>query len=1395
MTTVQYTWKRFWCPREGTFSLIDGGFLLDPEGEWGKYHTTDVVSYDEILGIQCLAFIGEPGTGKSTALKHEHLRRANEIEKQGDKTMFLDLRSFGSEERLVKKLFESNDFTEWVDGDYKLHLFLDSLDEGLLRIDTIATLLVDELAKFPVKRLFLRIACRTGDWPNVLENGLIELLGEEHVRVYELVPLRRSDVRQAVISQGLNESCFFEELYKREAVSLAIKPVTLNLLINVFRESGQLPSTQQELYLKGCSLLCSEISDNRLRSSKMLGALTRTQRFLVAARIAAVTIFSNRYAVWRAPDLGNVPEVDVTMDALSGGVEIAEGNIFEVTEFAIQEVLSTGLFNSRGANRFGWAHQTYAEFLAAYYVTTRNMETKQIMSLLTHPTDPERRLIPQLHQTAAWIANLNPIMIQGILVSDPVVLLNADVLNFDDRTKELLTEALLKEAEKKTIIDTELRSFYRKLQHPKLAEQLRPYFNDSSKGWLARRIAVDIAEACVIVELKQDLIDTVIDLTESQNHRENAAHALCRFVDEQTIPIFKLMISGKTGDDPNDQLKGYGFRSLWPNHISKDELFSLLTQPKKRNYIGAYKMFLKYEIIEKLEPKDLPIALNWLRENGKGFLHLSEFDHLEEGILEKALQNIMDAKVLEEYWNTLVTLSSKRRFSNSFIRRLHLENDGNKNLIQYALSMENQTTSLQILSSTGLIKSSDLPWLLEMMKNNHDTPLGRKYAQLAWDIFAGSDQIELIFDAYVKYPIMKDIVGDFFKPVDLYSEKAKSLRESYRDEQDLECEDKVENLDPPPSVKVLRMLDEIESGKIESWWYLNLVMSVEEESPHYSNEDEVDLTKLPGWVNADTPTHSRIVDAAKKYVLTQCEDTDQWLGQKIIYRPATAGYRALFLLYLIDSKFVNTLPSGVWRNWASIILSYQGSGEDEDKPAVQKLVSFAYEHAPEEFFKTLQIMIEKETEKNEHVYFLERLTGCLDQRLGNFLLSFIQDRPQMSPKCMESILDFLINNKINSVRDILQDIDSRHSDDPADAEKAVIVKRLLLVGVLTTETPRELFSLLEGDLEFAKKVMLQISEDLRRFELIRHLEEDQVAVLYVWLANVFPHSEDPIHDNSTMAHFVGPRENVADYRDGILNYLKQRGTYQACEVICAIMDELPHLEWLTWSLIEARKVARQQTWNPPTSKDILELARHSENRLVQNGDDLLEVLCDTLKKIESKFQGETPIAFTLWNETKKGQYKPKDEEEFSDLIKHHLGEDLRNRGVVVNREVEIRSGYGTGKGERTDIQVDAIMRNPQSREYDNITVIIEVKGCWNKELKTAIENQLVGRYLQDNQTNHGLYLVGWFVCDQWTDEDYRKKQTPKSTLAEAQDLFETQAIASLKSGKHVKTFVMNTALR
>jgi hypothetical protein len=191
-------------------------------------------------------------------------------------------------------------------------------------------------------------------------------------------------------------------------------------------------------------------------------------------------------------------------------------------------------------------------------------------------------------------------------------------------------------------------------------------------------------------------------------------------------------------------------------------------------------------------------------------------------------------------------------------------------------------------------------------------------------------------------------------------------------------------------------------------------------------------------------------------------------------------------------------------------------------------------------------------------------------------------------------------------------------------------------------------------------------------------------------------------------------------------------------------------------------------------------------------------LIESLERLELKLQGETPAARDLWdkNNGKNNLFRPIDENAFSDYVKRFLDEDLKSRGIIANREVELRRGSGGNPGERTDIHVDAVAKQLTGGNYDSINVIIEAKGCWHKEIETAMESQLVDRYLADNTCEHGIYLIGWFNCTQWDSRDPRNKKAPKIIIDEARKQYDAQAERlSSSSGKIVRAFIMNTALR
>jgi predicted NACHT family NTPase len=543
-----------------------------------------------------------------------------------------------------------------------------------------------------------------------------------------LVPLRRIDVVEATKANGLDPDALLHEIDGMEAVPLAIKPVTLGFLLNTYRRTGRFPRTQAALYLEGCRLLCEETNEDR-RDARLTSAIGAEELLAVAAHIAAVTVFANRYAVWTGLDRGDVATEDVSVRELCVGTEEANGRQFEVTEAAIKSTLGTGLFSSRGAGRLGWAHQTYAEFLAAWYLLQHQMSVPQMMDLIVHPGDPDGKLVPQLHETAAWLAGMVPDVFRLMRI-DPQVLLRSDVASADVVDRAVLVETLLKLYDEERLLDRDLdvRGRYCKLAHPGLASQLRPYICDRAKGIIVRRVASDIAEACELGALQNDLANIALDPSQPMPVRINAAYAIGRIGDDDAKAKLKPLAIGEAGDDPDDELKGCGLRAVWPTHITAEELFRVITPPKRDSLLGAYKWFLNHELVQHLHPPDLPVALRWVcaQQQHRALLP-HPFRELMDAIMLQAWERLEFPGVLEPFAKAALSRLMhhdeivRDRRSASFGSVLDKEDGKRRKLLVAMLPMlsgPKEESFTLVYSGTPMVLARDIPWMIERLQQS-----------------------------------------------------------------------------------------------------------------------------------------------------------------------------------------------------------------------------------------------------------------------------------------------------------------------------------------------------------------------------------------------------------------------------------------------------------------------------------------------------------------------------------------------------------------------------------------------------------------------------------------------------------------------------------------------------
>lgn len=1197
MSKQEYSWKRFCCPPSGSINLADGGYLYDPDAEWGKTYNPNLVTLEVIADIPCLVLLGEPGIGKSQELENLKVLTQKKI-CDPRQVLELNLRSCTN---IKDDLFKDEAFIDWLGDTYHLYLFLDSLDEGLLSIPTLATGLIDELKKQKyrnhINRLHLRLACRTFVFPAILEEGLKELWQKDRVEIYELAPLRRVDVREAAKVEGFSPDDFLKEIGHKDVVPLAIKPITLGFLLNTYRRhNGQFPSNQKiyELYLEGCKLLCEEVNPSR-RSSNRKGNLDADQRLIVAARIAAIAVFANRFAVWTGINQGNVPTEDVLVQTLCLGYENANGREFEITRVAIEEVLDTGLFSSRGLHRMGWAHQTYAEFLAAWYLVQHEIPLAQITGLIFSSEEPDHKLIPQLHETAAWLASIRTDVLQKIIRTDPDVLLRSDVPT-DANVRSSIVDNLLTQYEEEKLFDWDRSNYrnYAKLKHSGLADQLRLYICDSSKQIDARALAIDIAEVCEVSDLQEELVNLALDSSQSVYLRVSAAKALGSIGDRFTQLKLKPLGTEQLPEDEDDQLKGYALQALWSEHLTPEELFQALTPPKKRNFIGGYRMFLNYKIAPQLQPHDLVIALNWLEKQGvRGFGH--PFKELGDAILVKAWESFDLPRVAESFTKIALVqwreyqriITNDNKLQEQFASSLLNDSKKRRTLIEQAvlIILETEQNPDFLLSplTENVLVSEDIFWMLERLQSSNGEKVQKIWAQLIERSFnrQNTKHIDAILIATQSNKILQEVFAAYFAPIELNSTQAVNLKADYLRRQ--EIQERRQNpplLDPPPKERVLQLLEKLEAGDLSAWWQLNMKMTLKPDSEYYDDEFELDLTKLPGWKEAEAVTRRRIIEGAKQYVQHQDDINYDWIGTNTFNRPALAGCRAFQLLLKQNSDFLEHLSPEIWKKWAPIIIAAPSSNQHED--SYLELVKCAYINAPEESIKTLITLINQQNQERDHLSVIDRFDKCWDERLKLALLEKAKD-PKLKPKCLGEILEKLLKQGFTEARNFAKSLISFALPSAENEREKVLIVARVLVENSDPCSWSFIWSLIQQDSSFGREV-LELAACHHLHEIQLNLTEIQLADLYLWLVRQYPYDEDPDHSNISTA-----RDDMARLRDNVLTQLKERGTLKACTEIQRLIQELPDITWLRKTLINAQTNMRRKTWQPPMPEEVLQL--------------------------------------------------------------------------------------------------------------------------------------------------------------------------------------------------------------
>lgn len=1237
-----YGWTRFWYPYPGRIPLAYDGFLEDLLQQPSYSGSSNLVTLEQLVSSQVLILLGEPGLGKSQALKDAHSTVKAKVEANGHQTLFLDLAGCDNSYRLDKDLFLHPAIAEWQRSDYHLYLFLDSFDECFLGIENLAHIFPKELRKYEGQsdRLHLWITCRTAVWPSFLEKDLKSIWSKEQVKTYQLAPLRREDVRQAVeATDNICADSFLEEIQEKRLTSLAIKPITLKFLIAVYGNQGQKLLENQnlhELYLEGCKALCEEIKDKKRHRQRSISKLSKEQRIVVAARIAAMMMFSNRSSVCTEEPFAPF-EKDVIFRDICEGYETAQGRRFEISKEVVWEVLNTGLFTSKGADSIGYAHRTYAEFLSAWYLSVHKVNEPGIMSLIVHPSETDSRIIPQLYETTSWIASMNGEIFKKVLWTDPDVLLKSDLLDTQDsHTKELFVGNMLDLCDKGNLSYIYRYRAYRSLNYPGLSRQLSSYIADKKANIYARYLAMDIAEDCQLGAIHPLLVKVALDDEQPYVVRFRAAKIVTDSTFSSDKIKLKSLVFSTKEQDPEDYLRGYALKAIYPEHMTTRELLDCLSRPRSNGIIGgAYQDFIAKELPQKVPTSDLVIALRWLlklpacRDLGYPFSCLSDrlliraWECLDDAAILQAFAKVA-AQRLQQYSEVVGQSSCDISFAN-----LLKEDTAKRRILLEATAREmedlRQAYCLSGLSGYSALHplKEDFDWLVCQSVSADSKPERRIYAyivrqRLDW---SNTSEIETVLMNISKSPALTEEFFWFLDSVDLNSPRAEQESKEYYEEQQRIKDRTPMSSDPLLKRKILSCLEQIEKGDTDGWCRLYRFLLMLPGSERYLERWDVDITTFHGWKDASDNTRSRIVSAAKKYILEGNPQNSLWLGQKKVTHSAVGGYRALRLIAVRDRKFLVELPDTVWQNWVGTILDYPTADNDPDQDVRIYILKEAYTRAPQEFIRVLDVIIDGENACNTHIYkHIEAVEQLWNKKIESYLVKKVADK-RLTRDNFDYILKSLLVHQVDSARLLAESyLSVSIPSSQISREKLVVSAKNLLLHTDDAAWPA-VWKVIQHNTVIGKDILESVAtHSAYDGRIDNKLTEADVADLYIFLHRNYQDQSNE-HDiekkglNGPEARLITSVDNIRTWRDWLPHRLQTRGTQEACLALRKIMSLLPEKkEELQGRLPEAETLARFQSWEPPSPSEVL--------RLVVTEEPSMNDLSKQMSKTEKSLQQE-----------------------------------------------------------------------------------------------------------------------------------------------------------------------------
>ncbi|WP_419925832.1 NACHT domain-containing protein [Candidatus Poriferisocius sp.] len=576
--------------------------------------------------------LGDPGSGKTTEFKEE-------AERLGEAAEYLSARKF------IRDPLEAH--PEWLGKT----LFVDGLDERRAGTTDLRTPVDQIIGKLGLlKRPKFRISCREADWLGLNDRqNLEDVSPDSQITVLRLDPLSDEVAADLLRSRGLGNSRaeeFIEEARDQGLGALLGNPLTLKLLADAVDLGNAWPKSRTDTFELACQKMAEEQNPEHLVGA---GSVQTESVLDGAGYLSALYLLADVAGFSSVP----IAELDpcVHLDRLSGPPA-------PLTRECLERALKTTMFTGGDGQCLSPLHRHVAEYLAGRHLAklvTDGLPASRVVALMTSPSDG--RVVTPLRGLSAWLAAHSPGARQLLIDADPVgVGLYGDIGIFSTGERESLLESLATFAAQGSLFGHEGRdgrvegfgdntaSAFRSLASADMANSIGELISGLESGYQQDRIMefilrvlseADGPELPFLADLEPVLMAILRNPTWPPHVRESALKAYLRITPEGDAKADVLLglleeVHNRQISDPDDGLRGYLLRHLYPTWVPPSEVWRYVTPRNRPNYFGYFARFWRFDLLEQSSDRHIAELLGSFCENSSQLLAALERSRFED---------------------------------------------------------------------------------------------------------------------------------------------------------------------------------------------------------------------------------------------------------------------------------------------------------------------------------------------------------------------------------------------------------------------------------------------------------------------------------------------------------------------------------------------------------------------------------------------------------------------------------------------------------------------------------------------------------------------------------------------------------------------------------------------